>query len=238
MPRIIQNGQTPEYYFQERCHIAELLNSSDCPGVSIARARVEPGVTTDSPDKAILDWFASQGQTFDNTAPRTDYYLPLAKEDVTVKLREGNIEIKHRIGETTKGKLTETAEGIFENWIKWSFNADQADKLSQAIVGGYPYNWTETIKTRIGVKVTEDTHGGLKILPIKSFIDFGCQIEYTLLQINGKTIYTFALEWFGEKELQLPNELPTEILNHTQLNSEDSMGYGDFLKYKIIQNNI
>ena len=46
MPRIIQNGQTPEYYFQERCHIAELLNSSDCPGVSIARARVEPGVTT------------------------------------------------------------------------------------------------------------------------------------------------------------------------------------------------
>jgi len=46
MPRIIQNGQTPEYYFQERCHIAELLNSSDCPGMSIARARVEPGVTT------------------------------------------------------------------------------------------------------------------------------------------------------------------------------------------------
>ena len=46
MTSIIKNGQTPEFYFQERCHIAELLNSADCPGVSIARARVEPGVTT------------------------------------------------------------------------------------------------------------------------------------------------------------------------------------------------
>lgn len=46
MPQIIHHHQTPEYYFQERCHIAELLNSPDCPGLSIARARVEPGVTT------------------------------------------------------------------------------------------------------------------------------------------------------------------------------------------------
>lgn len=46
MPQIIRHDQTPEYYFQERCHIAELLNSTDCPGLSIARARVEPGVTT------------------------------------------------------------------------------------------------------------------------------------------------------------------------------------------------
>lgn len=180
----------------------------------------------DNSDKANLDWFASQGQTFNETVPRTDYYLPLDKEDVTVKLREGNIEIKHRIGETTKGKLTKTAEGLFENWIKWSFNADKADKLSQDIVNSNPYDWTETSKTRIGVKLTEDAKGDLQIVPIKSFIDFGCQIEYTLLQIKGKTIYTFALEWFGEKELQLPGELQTEILNHTHLNYGNSMGYG------------
>ncbi|MEY4107091.1 MAG: hypothetical protein RL181_1433 [Bacteroidota bacterium] len=46
MSVIITSGQTPEFYFQERCHIAELLNTADCPGISIARARVEPGVTT------------------------------------------------------------------------------------------------------------------------------------------------------------------------------------------------
>lgn len=184
---------------------------------------------SDSPEKAILDWFASQGQTFDNTAPRTDYYLPLDKEDVTVKLREGNIEIKHRIGERMKGGLTTLAEGYLENWIKWSFNADKADKLSQQITQANQYDWVETIKTRIGVKITADSNGDLQILPIKSFVDYGCQIEYTLLQINGKTIYTFALEWFGDEEQQLPKELIQVILGPTNLGFEDSMGYGKFM---------
>ena len=35
-----------EYYFAEGCFITELSNSSDDPGLSIARARLEPGKTT------------------------------------------------------------------------------------------------------------------------------------------------------------------------------------------------
>ncbi len=35
-----------EFYFEEGCYITELSNSEDDPGLSIARARVEPGVTT------------------------------------------------------------------------------------------------------------------------------------------------------------------------------------------------
>lgn len=35
-----------EYYTEERCFIAELSNSPDDPDVSIARAKVKPGVTT------------------------------------------------------------------------------------------------------------------------------------------------------------------------------------------------
>jgi mannose-6-phosphate isomerase-like protein (cupin superfamily) len=35
-----------EYFFEEGCYILELSNSPDDPAVSIARARVEPGVTT------------------------------------------------------------------------------------------------------------------------------------------------------------------------------------------------
>jgi hypothetical protein len=76
--------------------------------------------------------------------------------------------------------------------------------------------------------VTEDTHGGLQILPIDSFVDYGCQIEYTLLQINGKSNYSFALEWFGEIEMKLPKQLIPEILGSAQLNLDDSMGYGDY----------
>ncbi len=35
-----------EYFTAERCYILELSNSADDPHVSIARARVSPGVTT------------------------------------------------------------------------------------------------------------------------------------------------------------------------------------------------
>ena len=35
-----------EFYTAEKCYITELSNTSDDPDVSIARARVEPGVTT------------------------------------------------------------------------------------------------------------------------------------------------------------------------------------------------
>jgi mannose-6-phosphate isomerase-like protein (cupin superfamily) len=35
-----------EFYTPEKCYIVELSNAADDPAVSIARARVEPGVTT------------------------------------------------------------------------------------------------------------------------------------------------------------------------------------------------
>ncbi len=38
--------QEAEFYTPERCHILELSNTPDDPDVSIARARVAPGVTT------------------------------------------------------------------------------------------------------------------------------------------------------------------------------------------------
>ncbi|MEA3411206.1 MAG: cupin domain-containing protein [Pseudomonadota bacterium] len=37
---------TREFYTSEGCHITELSNTADDPDLSIARARVEPGVTT------------------------------------------------------------------------------------------------------------------------------------------------------------------------------------------------
>lgn len=45
-PRITRAGSLKEFFTEERCHILELSNSSSDEGLSIARARVEPGVTT------------------------------------------------------------------------------------------------------------------------------------------------------------------------------------------------
>lgn len=43
---IINPDLDAEFFTSEQCHIVELSNSGDDPEVSIARVRVEPGVTT------------------------------------------------------------------------------------------------------------------------------------------------------------------------------------------------
>lgn len=43
---VVSNQSTPEYYFDEGCHITEWLNSPADERLSIARARVVPGVAT------------------------------------------------------------------------------------------------------------------------------------------------------------------------------------------------
>jgi mannose-6-phosphate isomerase-like protein (cupin superfamily) len=45
-PYINKADFSNEYYFDEGCYITELSNSDDDPSLSIAMARVEPGVTT------------------------------------------------------------------------------------------------------------------------------------------------------------------------------------------------
>ena len=42
--RVFESSE--EFYTPERCFIIELSNSTDDPDLSIARARVEPGITT------------------------------------------------------------------------------------------------------------------------------------------------------------------------------------------------
>ncbi len=44
--RITHTNIEDEFFTEERCHILELLNESDDRTQSLARARVEPGVTT------------------------------------------------------------------------------------------------------------------------------------------------------------------------------------------------
>ena len=45
-PQILRADDSAEFPTEERCHILEISNSSSDAELSIARARVEPGVTT------------------------------------------------------------------------------------------------------------------------------------------------------------------------------------------------
>ncbi|MBK8968218.1 MAG: cupin domain-containing protein [Saprospiraceae bacterium] len=43
---IYKTNTQNEFYTEERCFITEILNNADVPHLSVARARVEPGITT------------------------------------------------------------------------------------------------------------------------------------------------------------------------------------------------
>lgn len=45
-PRILKPDESDETFIDEGCHILELSNTAHDPALSIARARVAPGVTT------------------------------------------------------------------------------------------------------------------------------------------------------------------------------------------------
>lgn len=45
----------------ERCYITELLNSASCAEVSLARTRVEPGVTTQLHQLSVSEWYVIEG---------------------------------------------------------------------------------------------------------------------------------------------------------------------------------
>lgn len=46
-----------EIWTAERCFITELMNSDSQPEVSLARARVEPGVTTQRHSLSVSEWY-------------------------------------------------------------------------------------------------------------------------------------------------------------------------------------
>ncbi len=50
-------ASTVETWTGERCHITEFVNDPETPEVSVARCRVEPGVTTQLHRLSVIEWY-------------------------------------------------------------------------------------------------------------------------------------------------------------------------------------
>lgn len=184
---------------------------------------------TNHEDPSISRWFAGHDLNFRDSEARTDHYLPQPdKMDTGIKLREGLVEVKQRQGKPQQTSICPNARGYFEEYIKWSFKLAEEDPLSEAIIGEKKYGWTEVKKTRLGLKLTLQGEKS-ELVSISEQIPFGCQIEYTRVQAMGKTWFSFGLEWFGEKSIDVSPDLILEILKDSKLHLNDSMGYAEFL---------
>lgn len=182
-------------------------------------------------NEKIMDWFGSHRLNLDSTEARTDFYLPLQKEDIGIKLREGHIEIKHRTVPPEAVRLKSSVKGYLEEWIKWSFEKKADDPMFEAITKKKEYDWHEVAKKRMAVKLIQKD-GNLITVPAIEEVPYGCQIEYTLTRQMGKEWFTFGIEWFGHEFVELGPSLLSKILGNTQLRLRQSMGYAAFLSRK------
>lgn len=187
-------------------------------------------------NETITKWFSDKEKLLSKTKPRIDFYLPLpGKEDLSVKLREGNVEIKQRHGEPMLHHLTKNATGYLEDWVKWSFNVEDKDnvegkdKEASGIIKDKNTNWIEVYKERIGIKLTKNPDGTENIVDIIERVPFGCQVEYTRILIDKKEWFTFGLEWFGDTHLDPEKEFIEWIIGETKLEEKDSLGYNEFI---------
>lgn len=177
------------------------------------------------------EWF--DNRDFNTLEIREDIYLMQKSKSIGIKLRNGNVEIKHCTGIRARGCLTAKVWGNFDEYIKWSFPSDNDSSLYSAILQGSYKQWITVKKRRRSVKINlqnEDT----VFLPIQEQLKTGCQIEYTELEIKGEKWNTFGVEWFGLNYLEISPKIVTNILGNSELNLNMSKSYITFLS-KFIQ---
>jgi hypothetical protein len=180
----------------------------------------------------IENWFTDHGHSFDETKPRTDFYLATQTDDLGIKLREGNIEIKQRQSKGHPLSFTPKANGMREQWTKWSFMVNSHDPLAKSIIQLNQYDWIPVEKWRLAVKINQKPDGLLEILDIAALIKGGCQIEYTRIKIQGREWFTFGLEAFGNNDIN-GNQPIDAIIGGSSLPLAHSMGYPAFFNHRL-----
>jgi hypothetical protein len=149
--------------------------------------------------RGVEAWFQRRMGSSEREPPRVDRYLRLPdSESLNVKLREGRIEIKQRVGQASVVRFHEHVTGRVEIWHKWSFELARSDVHASHTV--YPASsWIAVRKERwlrtYQVEGNKDYGGQSAAEPPAQ----GCELELTTVRVAGQTWWTLAFEAFGEE---------------------------------------
>ena len=178
---------------------------------------------------ALTDWFRGladgHGVAIDEQDPRVDRYLVLSGCDgLGVKHREGKLEVKTLRNSVGEHALGGALAGEFEAWTKWGAKGESAAAFLGSIASDSAH-WVECSKARHGIPFALDgdalrgrTDGG--------WVDAGCNLELTRIEVLGRPYWSFAAEMFGGDALTedparlveplralLPEDLPGELVD-------------------------
>lgn len=183
-----------------------------------------------SPPAEVRDWIHSLGATAESA--RTDLYLVSDDPAMNVKLREGKIQTKHRIGDSTPISFADNVEGIQERWVKWTFpTVEQRHDLFEDDPTGL---WVPVHKERRRLKISpEKQEAALPRLIEKEPAE--AKIELTLVRSRDEEAWTICMEAEGRPEA-LPGTLQQTGNNLFQngapvdLSTDQSYGYASWIQ--------
>ena len=131
---------------------------------------------------------------------RTDYYLKTdGYSKLSFKIREGRTEVK--VLDTDFGVVNFNGQcaGRIEKWIKWSPKL-RMEGWGISDVFSEPGNFQAISKQRLMIKYIVDSDSNLvRVNPEVTDLSNGCQVELTLLEYDGRTLYTLAFESLGDE---------------------------------------
>ncbi len=183
-----------------------------------------------APPSSVVDWMKSRGA--DPESARTDLYLVSDDPAMNVKLREGKVQTKHRIGDRTPVEFAETVKGVQERWVKWSFpTVEQHHDLFDDDPTGL---WVPVHKERIRLVIDPDEQADRLDHMIESRPSVA-KIELTNVRAEGQRAWTICMEAGGRPET-LPGTLQ-QMGRHLfsqgsppELTREHSYGYARWIQ--------
>ncbi len=183
-------------------------------------------------------WFERGAGSVEREPPRTDRYLWLPDSDrLNIKLREGRIEIKRRVGEAKETAFCEQMTGMVEEWRKWSFELVRRD-APRSPATSPSSDWIAVRKERrlrtYQVKDGQTVVSQARREPPAQ----GCELELTQVHISDQTWWTLAFEAFGDESTLRDTLLLVagHVLSAgepTPLSARDSHGYAAWLSNTI-----
>jgi len=126
------------------------------------------------------------------------YLLVPGNDDMGIKWREGELQIKGRVSSLGTQVFCGRHQGKVERWIKWSYKNVPASYQRLFAAEKEPGLVTAAVrKTRALRKVRLDTlNGKAEEVDAKTFIDRGLGFELTDLEVAGKAYCSLAFEAF------------------------------------------
>jgi len=181
-----------------------------------------------SPPDILVDWIRDLGAEVDSV--RTDLYLVSTDPAMNVKLREGKVQTKHRLGPSTPISFGDRAQGYQERWVKWSFDLDDDPDL----LDDDPTDlWVPVHKKRLQLEMDEDDQADrLDVLVEEEPTE--AALELTTVSARGEEAWSVCIESEGRPEglpgtlRQVGDFLLDDTLPHT-FTSDRSFGYAAWI---------